>query len=64
MPLLDPTRHFGSDHPLEIKVGCGKGLFFPQFALAFSEVNFLSASSSICKYHLFACRAAPARSGS
>ena len=51
--LLNPTELFGNDHPLEIEVGCGKGLFLLQSALAFPEVNFLGIEFDR-KYQLFA----------
>jgi tRNA (guanine-N7-)-methyltransferase len=51
--VLDLTKLFSNDHPLEIEVGCGKGLFLLQSALAFPEVNFLGIEFDR-KYQLFA----------
>ena len=51
--VLIPTDLFGNDHPLEIEVGCGKGLFLLQSALAFPEINFLGIEFDR-KYQLFA----------
>ena len=51
--LIDPTMLFGNDHPLEIEIGCGKGLFLLNSALAFPQINFLGIELDR-KYQLFA----------
>jgi tRNA (guanine-N7-)-methyltransferase len=51
--LLDPIQLFGNSQPLEIEVGCGKGLFLLNRALALSDVNFLGIEIDR-KYQLFA----------
>lgn len=50
---LDPAKLFGNDHPVEIEVGCGKGLFLLNRALACPDVNFLGIEIDR-KYQLFA----------
>lgn len=43
---------FGNDRPVEVEVGCGKGLFLLTNALARPEVNFLGIEI-VRKYQLF-----------
>jgi tRNA (guanine-N7-)-methyltransferase len=50
--LLNWQALFGNDHPVEIEVGCGKGLFLLTSALARPEVNFLGIEI-VRKYQLF-----------
>jgi tRNA (guanine-N7-)-methyltransferase len=49
--LLDWQTVFGNDHPVEVEVGFGKGLFLIRAATACPEVNFLGVEIS-CKYQL------------
>lgn len=49
---LDIVEIFGNNHPLEIEVGCGKGLFLLNSALASPDVNFLGIEIDR-KYQLF-----------
>jgi tRNA (guanine-N7-)-methyltransferase len=49
---LDGPAIFGNDHPLEVEVGFGKGLFLLTAALAQPEVNFLGIEI-VRKYQLF-----------
>src|SRR5918911_17609 len=49
---IDWTRVFGNDHPVEIEVGFGKGLFLLNAALACPDVNFFGVEI-IRKYQLF-----------
>ncbi len=51
-PPLDWLGVFGNDRPVEIEVGCGKGLFLLTEALARQEVNFLGVEI-VRKYQLF-----------
>ncbi len=51
--VVDPAKLFGNDHPFEIEVGCGKGLFLLNSALVHSEANFLGIELDR-KYLLFA----------
>jgi tRNA (guanine-N7-)-methyltransferase len=51
--VFEPLELFGNDHPFEIEVGCGKGLFLLNSALAHPEVNFLGIELDR-KYQLFA----------
>src|SRR2546425_4140241 len=44
---------FGNDHPVEIEVGCGKGLFLLNTAIARPDVNFFGIEI-VRKYQLFA----------
>jgi tRNA (guanine-N7-)-methyltransferase len=37
---LDWATLFGNDHPVELEIGCGKGTFMTQQALARPQVNF------------------------
>ncbi len=58
LPLPDPpaaidwTALFGNDHPVELEVGFGKGLFLLTSAIAHPEVNFAGVEI-IRKYQLF-----------
>jgi tRNA (guanine-N7-)-methyltransferase len=51
-PTLDWQAVLGNDHPVEIEVGCGKGLFLLISALARPDVNFLGVEIDR-KYQLF-----------
>ena len=51
--VIDPVKVFGNDHPIEIEIGCGKGLFLLNSALAHPDVNFLGIELDR-KYLLFA----------
>ncbi len=51
--VFEPLELFGNDHPFEIEVGCGKGLFLLNSALAHPEINFLGIELDR-KYQLFA----------
>jgi tRNA (guanine-N7-)-methyltransferase len=51
-PPLDCQHIFGNDHPVEIEVGCGKGLFLLTAALGRPDVNFLGIEI-VRKYQLF-----------
>ncbi len=51
-PPLDWRAIFGNDHPVEIEVGFGKGLFLLNSALRFPEVNFFGIEI-MRKYQLF-----------
>jgi tRNA (guanine-N7-)-methyltransferase len=48
---LDWRAIFGNDHPVEIEVGCGKGLFLTTAAAARPEVNFVGVEI-VRKYQL------------
>jgi tRNA (guanine-N7-)-methyltransferase len=50
--FLDWRTVFGNDHPVEVEVGFGKGLFLLTAAQACPEVNFLGIEISR-KYQLF-----------
>lgn len=50
--VLDWRSIFGNDHPLEIEVGFGKGLFLLTSALAHPETNYLGIEI-MRKYQLF-----------
>lgn len=50
--LLDWQTIFHNDHPVEIEVGCGKGLFLVNSGQAHPDVNFLGIEI-IRKYQLF-----------
>ncbi len=39
--LLDPVKLFGNNHPLELDVGCGRGLFMFNASTTRPETNFL-----------------------
>jgi tRNA (guanine-N7-)-methyltransferase len=39
--LLDWSRFFGNDHPVELDIGCGRGLFVVTAAVANPGTNFL-----------------------
>jgi tRNA (guanine-N7-)-methyltransferase len=58
LPLPDPPTPldwsvmFGNDHPVELEVGFGKGLFLLNAALAHPEVNFAGVEI-VRKYQLF-----------
>jgi tRNA (guanine-N7-)-methyltransferase len=49
---LDWSAVFGNDHPVEVEVGCGKGLFLLTASQACPEVNFLGVEI-VRKYQLF-----------
>jgi tRNA (guanine-N7-)-methyltransferase len=49
---LDWKAIFGNDRPVEIEVGCGKGLFLLTAALARPNINFLGIEI-VRKYQLF-----------
>jgi tRNA (guanine-N7-)-methyltransferase len=49
---LDRRAVFGNDHPVEVEVGFGKGLFLVQAAQACPQVNFLGIDIAR-KYQLF-----------
>jgi tRNA (guanine-N7-)-methyltransferase len=49
---LSWTDVFGNDHPVEVEVGFGKGLFLLNAALARPDVNFLGVEV-VRKYQLF-----------
>jgi tRNA (guanine-N7-)-methyltransferase len=49
---FDPKAVFGNDRPLEVEVGCGKGLFLLTESLARPGVNFLGIEI-VRKYQLF-----------
>jgi len=51
--LFDWRQVFGNDHPVELEVGFGKGLFFLNACLACPEVNFLGIEI-LRKYQLYA----------
>jgi tRNA (guanine-N7-)-methyltransferase len=51
-PSLDWGAVFGNDHPVEIEVGSGKGLFLLTAATGQPEVNFLGVEV-VRKYQLF-----------
>lgn len=51
-PPLDWQHIFGNDHPVEVEVGCGKGLFLLTAALGRPDVNFLGIEI-VRKYQLF-----------
>jgi tRNA (guanine-N7-)-methyltransferase len=51
-PLLEWPHLFGNDHPVEIEVGCGKGLFLLTQSQARPQVNFLGVEIER-KYALF-----------
>ena len=48
---LDSQAVFGNDHPVEVEIGFGKGLFLLHAAIACPEVNFLGVEISR-KYQL------------
>lgn len=50
--ILDWKLVFGNDRPVEIEVGCGKGLFLLTAALERPDVNFLGIEI-VRKYQLF-----------
>jgi tRNA (guanine-N7-)-methyltransferase len=50
--LLDWPAVFGNDHPVELEVGFGKGLFLLTTATAHPEVNFVGIEI-VRKYQLF-----------
>lgn len=50
---LSPLAIFGDQHPLEIEVGCGKGHFLLEAALAHADVNYLGIEIDR-KHQLFA----------
>jgi tRNA (guanine-N7-)-methyltransferase len=50
-PPLDWRAVFGNDHPVEVEVGCGKGLFLTTAAAARPDVNFLGVEI-VRKYQL------------
>jgi tRNA (guanine-N7-)-methyltransferase len=52
-PLLDWRTVFGNDHPVEIEVGFGKGLFLLTASQACPAINFLGIEI-LRKYQLFA----------
>ena len=39
--VVDPSRWFGDDHPVELEIGCGKGAFLVAAAEMFPGVNFV-----------------------
>src|SRR5262249_43451907 len=49
---LDWRAVFDNDHPVELEVGCGKGLFLTTAALAHPDVNFVGIEI-VRKYQLF-----------
>ncbi len=49
---LDWRTVFGNDHPVEVEVGCGKGLFLATAAAARPEINFFGVEI-VRKYQLF-----------
>jgi tRNA (guanine-N7-)-methyltransferase len=51
--FLDWCAVFGNDHPVELEVGCGKGLFLVSSSLAHPEINFVGVEI-VRKYQLFA----------
>ena len=51
--LIDWREVFGNDHPVELEVGFGKGLFLLTAAQAHPEINFAGVEI-VRKYHLFA----------
>jgi tRNA (guanine-N7-)-methyltransferase len=51
-PLLDWRAVFGNERPVEIEVGCGKGLFLVTAATARPGVNYLGVEI-VRKYQLF-----------
>jgi tRNA (guanine-N7-)-methyltransferase len=52
MGIVDLTTVFQNNHPIEIEVGCGKGLFLLRSALAKPETNFLGIELDR-KYQMF-----------
>lgn len=49
---LDWRAVFGNDHPVELEVGFGKGLFLLTAAQSHPEINFAGVEI-VCKYQLF-----------
>jgi len=39
--FIDWNKFFGNDHPVEIDVGCGRGMFLVNSGLAHREINYL-----------------------
>jgi tRNA (guanine-N7-)-methyltransferase len=52
LPPLDWRDVFGNDHPVELEVGFGKGLFLLTSAQAHPEINFVGVEI-VRKYQLF-----------
>ncbi|CAN5245154.1 tRNA (guanosine(46)-N7)-methyltransferase TrmB [soil metagenome] len=52
MGIVDLATVFQNNHPIEIEVGCGKGLFLLRSALAQPETNFLGIELDR-KYQMF-----------
>jgi tRNA (guanine-N7-)-methyltransferase len=52
--MLNFKEIFGNDHPVELEIGYGKGLFLMQSGFRFPEVNFLGVEYAK-KYYRLAC---------
>lgn len=52
LPVIDFSQLFDNDNPVELEVGCGKGLFLLNAALASPSTNFLGIEI-VRKYQLF-----------